>query len=103
MVDKECAKCIHAAVCETAKACGGYVSGCKHFKEQKKGMCNFCKKPIYIKAVQNTMPILAPMTRAEELRQELINLTGKVYLQLQNKYCPICGADMRGAEYENNT
>ena len=31
MDNKECAKCIHNAVCETAKACDGYGIGCKHF------------------------------------------------------------------------
>ena len=32
----------------------------------------------------NTKPLLAPLTRAEELRQELLDLTGEVYLQIQN-------------------
>ena len=27
--------------------------------------CNFCNKPIYIKTVQYTAPMLAPLTRAE--------------------------------------
>ena len=27
----ECKKCIHEVVCESAKACDGRVSGCKHF------------------------------------------------------------------------
>ena len=31
MANKECAKCIHKAVCKTAESCDGYVSGCKHF------------------------------------------------------------------------
>ena len=53
--------------------------------------CNFCNKPIYIKTVQYTAPMLAPLTRAEELRQELTNLTGEVYLQLPNEYCDMCG------------
>lgn len=53
--------------------------------------CNYCKVPIYIKAVQYTAPLLAPLTRAEELRQELTNITGEVYLPLQSQYCPMCG------------
>ena len=59
-------------------------------------MCNFCKAPIYIKSIQYTMPLLAPTTRAEELRQELENLTGEVYLQIPKNYCPNCGAKMDG-------
>ena len=52
--------------------------------------CNFCKSDLYIKTVQYTRPLLAPMTRAEELRQELLDLTGEVYLQIQNEYCAMC-------------
>lgn len=54
-------------------------------------MCNFCKAPIYIKTTQYSAPLLAPTTRAEELRQELLNITGEVYLPLPNEYCPMCG------------
>ncbi len=53
--------------------------------------CSFCKVPIYIKTIQYSAPILAPMTREQELRDELLNLTGEVYLPLQNQYCPMCG------------
>ena len=53
--------------------------------------CNFCKADLYIKTVQYTKPLLAPLTRTEELRQELLDLTGEVYLQIQNEYCPMCG------------
>ena len=47
----ECKKCIHSCVCKIAEACDGYVSGCKHFKEENKmnggyvyykEQCNFC-------------------------------------------------------------
>ena len=34
---KDCTKCIHNAVCKTAESCDGCVSGCKHFKEEKRG------------------------------------------------------------------
>lgn len=33
MAEKECIKCIHEAVCESAKACDGRVPGCEHFKD----------------------------------------------------------------------
>ena len=53
--------------------------------------CNFCKVKLYFKTTQNTRPLLAPLTRAEEIRQELLDLTGEVYIQLNNEYCPMCG------------
>lgn len=54
-------------------------------------MCNFCNADLYIKTIKYTEPLLAPVTRADELRQELSNLTGEVYLLLPHKYCPMCG------------
>ena len=54
--------------------------------------CNFCKADLYIKTVQHTRPLLAPLTRAEELRQELLGLIGEAYLQIQNEYYAMCGA-----------
>lgn len=63
-------------------------------------MCRFCNAEIYIKTIQYTAPSLAPLTRAEALRQELLNLTGEVYLRLPNKFCPMCGELKREYEYE---
>lgn len=60
--------------------------------------CPFCKVPIYVKTVQYSAPILAPMTEAEELRQRLTDLTGEVYLTVLNRYCPMCGKDLRESE-----
>lgn len=57
--------------------------------------CNFCNQTVYMKTVQNIKPALAPMTRVEELRQELLNLTGEVYIPLPNEYCPMCGEKVR--------
>lgn len=53
--------------------------------------CNYCNTPIYVKVTRYAAPLLAPLTRAEELRQELINLTGEEFLYLPNQYCPMCG------------
>lgn len=53
--------------------------------------CNFCKTQFYTKSIRNTMPLLAPITRADELRYELLNLTGEVYLPIETMYCPMCG------------
>lgn len=58
---------------------------------QKLDGCNYCKSPIYVKTIQYLAPVLAPMTRTEELRQQLYNLTGEVYLELPKQFCPMCG------------
>lgn len=53
--------------------------------------CNFCTVDLYVKTVQYSKPLLAPLTKADELRYQLQDLTGEVYLQLPNEYCAICG------------
>ena len=53
--------------------------------------CNFCKSNLYVKTVQYTKPLLVPLTRADELRQQLLDLTGEVYLLIPNEYCAMCG------------
>ena len=46
---------------------------------------------LYVKTKQYLRPLLAPLTREEELRQELLNITGEVYSLFIPSYCPICG------------
>lgn len=77
----ECSKCIHNAVCKTAESCDGYVSGCEHFKEQKKGRW-------------------IPAGITEDLAK--CSVCGKMNHSLDYvykigfNYCPNCGADMKG-------
>ena len=94
----DCRKTI-AQHCEDM-CCEGVM---KHSKElYKQGWCKqsegceFCGTTIYVKTVQHTMPLLAPITRADELRHELLNITGEIYLPLEAKFCPVCGAKMKG-------
>ena len=54
-------------------------------------MCEYCNKEFYIKTNQVIAPRTAPLTREQELRDELVNLTGEVYLPISTSYCPICG------------
>lgn len=54
----------------------------------------YCKVPVYVKTIQYTAPVLAPMTRVEEIRQQLYNLTGEVYLELPKRFCPMCGKEL---------
>jgi mannosyltransferase OCH1-like enzyme len=60
--------------------------------------CNFCKTNLYIKTIQYTKPLSAPMTRADELRYKLLDLTGEVYLQIPNEYCAMCGERLKKEE-----
>lgn len=87
---------IHDATEEAYKK--GYEDGKRD--AVKHGRCEYCEVPIYIKTIQLTAPLLAPLTRAEELRQELMNITGEVYLRLPHNYCPNCGAKMDKEEEE---
>ena len=53
--------------------------------------CDYCNVSVYVKTTQYLAPVLAPTTRTESLRQELLNLTGEVYLYVPKKFCPMCG------------
>ena len=46
---------------------------------------------LYIRTIQYLRPAVAPVTKEEELRQELLDLTGEVYILYAPNYCPICG------------
>lgn len=59
-------------------------------------MCNYCNAPIYIKTVQYTKPLLAPLTEVQALRDRLTDLTGEVYLKIPKKFCPVCGEKIGG-------
>ena len=54
-------------------------------------MCEYCNQEFYIKTTQVIAPITAPLTREQEIRDELVNLTGEVYLPISISFCPICG------------
>lgn len=54
-------------------------------------MCEYCNAIYYVEVQQLTKPILAPLTHAEEIRQELINITGINHLRIKANYCPMCG------------
>ena len=56
--------------------------------------CEYCKVPVYVKTIKYAAPVLAPMTRVEEIRQQLYNLTGEVYLELPKRFCPMCGKEL---------
>ena len=53
--------------------------------------CPFCGKPLYIKIKRYTKPLLAPLTPAAALRDELIDITGEDYVPIKAEYCPVCG------------
>ena len=59
-------------------------------------MCNYCDAPIYIKTVQYTATVMAPLTEVQALRDKLIDMTGEVYLQIPKRFCPVCGEKIGG-------
>ena len=62
---------------------------------RKRQMCDFCNVPIYLKTKQFARPLLAPVTREQELRDALLDLTGEVYLKLPHRFCPMCGEELK--------
>jgi len=54
-------------------------------------MCELCDVPIYVKTQKVMKSALAPLTYTEELRQELEDITGEMYLEFPKRYCPHCG------------
>lgn len=59
-------------------------------------MCDYCNMPLYIKVQQLTRPVLAPLTRADALMDEYTNITGTAFVLLEKRFCPMCGAEMKG-------
>ena len=54
-------------------------------------MCEYCNQEFYIKTTQVIAPLTDPLTGEQELMDELVNLTGEVYLPISISFCPICG------------
>ena len=68
-------------------------------EERSKG-CIWCESdcPVYLKTTRYLKPMLAPLTKEEELRQELENMTGEYYMPIALKFCPECGRRLKGAD-----
>jgi hypothetical protein len=62
MTDKECTKCIHKEVCKTAESCDGFVSGCKHFKDEK-----------WVNELEKRIAELEPQVVRMQCRDDIIN------------------------------
>lgn len=57
--------------------------------------CEYCNKPIYIKAKVYTRSIFTPLTLEGELRDKLTEMTGEDYFFLPHNFCPICGKKLK--------
>jgi hypothetical protein len=53
--------------------------------------CSFCNTQIYCKVTRYARPVAAPLTKAEELRHQLLDLTGEEYVLVAAPFCPMCG------------
>lgn len=58
--------------------------------------CNYCNTDVYIKTTLYAKPLLMPATEVGMLRQKLEDATGEVYVVLPKRYCPMCGAELKG-------
>ena len=58
-------------------------------------MCEYCNAIYYVEVQQLAKPLLAPLTHTEEIRQELINITGINHLRIKANYCPMCRTKVR--------
>ena len=56
-----------------------------------KNKCSYCEVDIYIKVKKYMKSALAPATHTEELKQELEDKTGEMYITFPKNYCPMCG------------
>ena len=54
-------------------------------------MCEYCNQEFYIKKTQVIAPLTDPLTREQELMDELVNLTGEVYLPISISFCHLSG------------
>ena len=66
------------------------------------GECSYCNAEVYIKVKRYLMPVLAPLTREQELRDELVNITGETYAVLHTRFCPMCGKKIYGGADANS-
>ena len=61
--------------------------------------CIFCNETFYLKVQRISMPLAAPLTPEQELRDKLVNMTGYEYAPATIMFCPMCGA-YKGGNYE---
>lgn len=54
-------------------------------------MCEYCNVKLYVKTQKIMKSALASLTHTEELRQELEDITGEMYIEIPKQYCPQCG------------
>lgn len=65
--------------------------------------CNFCNVPLFIEVQQAAQPLLAPLTPAAAAWDEYVSKSGRNYVQLTNRFCPMCGREMRSDGIGNST
>ena len=78
-----CDNCLHKPVCGKFQATGGHVRECEHFREDRKGKW------------------LWGNIRPKTYLRKCSTCGGEAYYcgtGCSYKFCPNCGADMRGAE-----
>jgi len=59
------------------------------------GGCKFCDTKVFAKVRRYMRPILAPLTPEEAISQELTEKTGWEFIQIDNRFCPMCGKELK--------
>ena len=87
-----CNNCTHKAVCSIYRATGGKKQ-CEHYKEERKGRWIYEEDT---EARWTTKAICSACKCVVEHNIKLSHEYGKEDHVKRNKFCPNCGADMRG-------
>lgn len=58
-------------------------------------MCEYCNTPIYVTDKKLVADRLAAKTIEEEVWQKVLEMSGYLYVKLENLYCPFCGERVR--------
>lgn len=69
--------------------------------EKRTEGCNFCNVPLFIEVQQTVQPILAPLTQEAAAWDEWVRKSGRNYARLTNRFCPMCGREVRKERFRD--
>lgn len=64
--------------------------------------CRFCGISLYIMVDRYAQPILMPLTEEGAIWDEWVSKTGKDFVHLEARFCPMCGHEVRNALARSN-
>lgn len=90
-----CNKCEHRPVCWKFRTTGGHVNACKDHKEVRSGANISQNNPVdeFICSECGVM--------LDDFRRIVLDDDGeRFYCEVEFQFCPLCGADVRGADID---